>query len=283
MSTRNYIRRFLTWFLVCVVSVIVVSVFGEWFIHVADDKGWYRDAGQTWDRGVSAILSFLSSAWLLYPATFLAGIVGGLWADFVLAKRERTQGESSDIATVRLAEDGPLPEHSGEPEYSPVDPPAPAPQFNYPYKKAVMTADVMKPSKEADAPGVVSKVSTGLYIVNEHGKALKNCSVMLVRIRSDGKTSDVGVPLKTGDDGIFDLHPSARRGISFIRRDLRDRVSKPPFLLATAKGDIVLSDNTKHILILELRSEYDHPTKVGLQVAIGVKDDVTLTILGQSV
>ncbi|MBY0582357.1 MAG: hypothetical protein K2P68_05480 [Sphingomonas sp.] len=81
VDMRSTIRKFSTWLL----AGIAIAVIGQFFIQVAQDKGWYTRAGHKWD----VAMTFLLSSWTLYPATLLAGFVVGLWVDAILAKRER--------------------------------------------------------------------------------------------------------------------------------------------------------------------------------------------------
>ena len=57
---RGILRRVLTWLLVFVFGGIALAVASEFFIEAARDKGWYDNAGQTWDRVVSAVLGFVT-------------------------------------------------------------------------------------------------------------------------------------------------------------------------------------------------------------------------------
>lgn len=97
---RNTVRAVLTWLLVGGVGAIIVAVLGEWFIHVAEDKGWYSDAGRTWDRVMASIIDFATSAPLLYSVTALGGLVAGVWLDTLLARRERPSRSSAPLALV---------------------------------------------------------------------------------------------------------------------------------------------------------------------------------------
>lgn len=96
---RKIVRRLLTGFLVLVVLAIFVAVVGEFFIEVARDKGWYTDAGDKWDRLVSAVLEFVTSPIAVAGIALLAGTVGGLWLDQFLLRRERIEGAppTSDV------------------------------------------------------------------------------------------------------------------------------------------------------------------------------------------
>jgi hypothetical protein len=75
---------------------------GEWFIHVADDKGWYKDAGSNWDWAVRAVLGFAASVPVKLGIAGLAGLVAGIWLDSWLVKREKTKAPLSENSAARL-------------------------------------------------------------------------------------------------------------------------------------------------------------------------------------
>lgn len=89
MAMRRILRRFLTWLLVGAVGAIIVALFAEWLIEVARDKGYYDNAGRNWDSLVSAVLAFATSTVPLTGIALLAGLVGGMWLDQLLLRRER--------------------------------------------------------------------------------------------------------------------------------------------------------------------------------------------------
>jgi hypothetical protein len=101
---RKLIRISATWLLVGCVLAIVVSVFGEFFIKVAEDKGLYSNAGKKWDGAMNAISQFIMSGLFLYPVAFLGGLVAGLWVDVITRKKENSNGDISYKADTELAE-----------------------------------------------------------------------------------------------------------------------------------------------------------------------------------
>ncbi|QCO54636.1 hypothetical protein EOK75_01700 [Pseudorhodobacter turbinis] len=88
---RSVVRKILTFILSSILFVIVIAVVGEFFIEVAKAKGWYENAGQTWDRFMGVITDFASSNTALYPLIGLGGLVAGLWLDFLLAHVDRVR------------------------------------------------------------------------------------------------------------------------------------------------------------------------------------------------
>jgi hypothetical protein len=109
VSIRGAARRALSWIAGGVVASILVSVVGQWFIQVATDKGWYEHAGQRWDRALNAAHEIATSAWALYPATLLTGLVGGMWVDVILARREKAQGSEIPSASAEPPSEDPAP------------------------------------------------------------------------------------------------------------------------------------------------------------------------------
>jgi hypothetical protein len=101
MRVRKIIRVIATWVLVGCIAAIVVSVVGEWFIHVAEDKGWYQNAGRSWDRAMSVIFAMFSS-WPFWIFTALVGgVTAGLWIDSYFAKREKNKAVAEAIEQAR--------------------------------------------------------------------------------------------------------------------------------------------------------------------------------------
>ena len=90
---RRRLRNILTWLLGSVIVVIVVAVIGEFFIEVARDKGLYTDAGARWDRLMNEVVPIVTSPWVLYPLTALAGLVGGMWIDTLMRRQEARDGD----------------------------------------------------------------------------------------------------------------------------------------------------------------------------------------------
>ena len=79
------LRKVLSWLLGTAILAVILSVVGQWFIEVAQDKGLYEGAGQRWD----GLYGFLTSEVALYPLTALTGLVGGLWLKDLLNRIQR--------------------------------------------------------------------------------------------------------------------------------------------------------------------------------------------------
>lgn len=93
MVTRAGTRRFFSYLFFSVFVVILVAVVAEWFIEVARDKGWYKNAAKQFDGLTGAITAFVTSGIVLYPLTGLGGLVAGLWVDAWISKRERPESD----------------------------------------------------------------------------------------------------------------------------------------------------------------------------------------------
>jgi hypothetical protein len=83
-NMRSTIRKIATGLFFSGVGAIVFAVLGEWFVEVARDKGWYADAGKTWDLIMGPITEFATSYWIVVPMSVLGGVVIGLWADVAI-------------------------------------------------------------------------------------------------------------------------------------------------------------------------------------------------------
>lgn len=79
------LRKVLSWLLGTAILAVLLSVVGQWFIEVAQDKGLYEGAGQRWDW----LYGFVTSDVVLYPLTALTGLVAGLWLKDLLARMQR--------------------------------------------------------------------------------------------------------------------------------------------------------------------------------------------------
>lgn len=388
MVTRERLRRASLWLLVGTFSMVIFGVGGEFFIHVADDKGWYRNAGQRWDNAMTAVFWFLNSGWVLYPTVFSVGLFLGLRLEGYFFRKEgaridgqgvkldnlgqhldqtlqtlghavgsemalaydlavsqsetvlmglakwngfavpdlRANGSETGVlralaylnylmaplrlddeleARKRAAEIVPtlnaktadqlrsdlkLPRVFGSLPSPPngtlkVDP-APMPptqsEFNYPYKKAVLVAGFPTPTGSRDEAGMV-EMHCAISVENRHGKTLRNCSVRVISLAARGVALPVDEDLRIGKLGRFDVLSNMPMRATFIRRDLKDRISKPPFLLRLLSHDLPLDDNTQYIMTLELRSEYEYPTNVAVQVDVFEIGGISVTLLDQSV
>jgi len=85
-AMRSFIRKSTYWIFGGVFTAILIPVLGNWFIEVAKDKHLYDNAGETWDRVMGAVLEFATSPQVLYPLTFLGGIVAGFVIDSMAKK-----------------------------------------------------------------------------------------------------------------------------------------------------------------------------------------------------
>lgn len=173
------------------------------------------------------------------------------------------------------------------PAYQPVVHPVPPPKFNFAYPKAVLSCEFAPPSGSADSDGMI-EMSAVFIIKNLFKGPLKDCSVHLVSVSENGTIDAVDEQIrwgKTGSgeaSGFFDLGANQVLRRRFIFRDLKDRISNPPFVLHLLNRDYILRDRTQYILALELRSEYEHPTKVGVQIDIQQGGDIRITKLAET-
>jgi hypothetical protein len=85
--TRSGVRKWATRGFLTLAGAILLTVFGQFFVQVATDKGWYAHAGETWDRFVTPLFHFATSAPVLAFALLFGGVVVGLWLDAYLVRR----------------------------------------------------------------------------------------------------------------------------------------------------------------------------------------------------
>lgn len=109
MPALPVVRRLITWVAGGVAGAVGFGVIGQWFIQVAEDKGWYAHAGQTWDRIMSGLLGALTSPIATHAAMGCVALAAGMWLDFILYRRERRPVEDSIAQAVidrqKLADD----------------------------------------------------------------------------------------------------------------------------------------------------------------------------------
>jgi hypothetical protein len=99
MLSHKIVRKFALRLAFGLLGAILAGLIAEWFIHVLEDKGWYRNAGAIWDRGISGIVAVLASEWLRIAAGVVAGFAAGMRTDSFLLRRENgpTGITSADI------------------------------------------------------------------------------------------------------------------------------------------------------------------------------------------
>jgi hypothetical protein len=159
------------------------------------------------------------------------------------------------------------------------------PQYEYP--KAVLQIkkpDIMRSSKE----GEITRVEGFLILRNECYTGLEQCQVLIVSMERDGIETTVMKALESGNTLItgptsFTLGRSDEKRVRLVSRDLLDRVSRPPFLLATFPDRIPLTENTHYRLKVELRSEYEHPTRASVEILTGAHSALEIVLRDQSV
>lgn len=254
---------------------------GQNIENLSAEKGYDKLLSQHW----SEIMEWLAvnGFWLcLVTAMFIGGALA-LWANFAIQSAFGNRDQPAPIG-VKTA-----PNSAVTPVYTPVAlPPAP-PKFSYPYPKAVLVAAFPAPSGSADSDGMID-MSAVIAVENRHNGPLNDCHVFVVSIAEGNNKTDINVELRSGKDratnkpiGKFNLNKDGSKRWVFIHRDMKDKISNPPYLMRLITGDRVLNDNTQYVIAMELRSEYEHPTKVGIQVDIGVGKDIKITLLDQSV
>jgi hypothetical protein len=157
-----------------------------------------------------------------------------------------------------------------------------------PYREAVLQLEEAKVTKMASSDGEITAVECHLVLTSK--ATLSHCQIWISAVRAaeierpaafvrtgrlqNGKGPNEFQIIRTGQS-------SAR--VLLIRRDRKDIVSNPPFLILTDRGDFPLSDSTDYLVDLELRSEAKYPTLVTLRVKTGVKDELDVGVESQTV
>lgn len=246
---------------------------------VSSEKGYDKLLLRHW----SEIMDWFATNgfWFSLVTAFFLGAALALWANVAL----QSMFGSDDLALFKTTKSA---EALTAPQYQAVPLPPKPQKFSYAYPKAVLVASVDAPMGSANSDGLVS-VASAFSVENKHDTAISGCSAHVVSIHANGTIDPIDTPLRAGgsykDDssGVFGIAKFATKRWTFVKRDLADKISKPPFLLLLAGRDYPLLDNTQYILTMELRSEYEYPTKVGVQIDVKTGREVYITIIDQSV
>lgn len=77
-----------------VVTVAIGSPVGQFFIALADERGWYQNPSRRLAAMMDVMAAIADSSWFHWIGGAVVGLAIGLWLDRLLRKRER-QAESS--------------------------------------------------------------------------------------------------------------------------------------------------------------------------------------------
>lgn len=117
--------------------------------------------------------------------------------------------------------------------------------------------------------------------------ALASCGVFIVAVENGHERAEVGVNLRSARQGTdaegFTLGAGQMKRLNLCTRDLKDIISRPPWLVRLEGQDWPLFDGDRWFIDLELRSNYEHPTKVRLALDIDQGNAVAVEIVEQTV
>lgn len=116
---------------------------------------------------------------------------------------------------------------------------------------------------------------------------LTSCGVFVVAVQDGHERTEVGAYLRSGrqgaDGGGFSLGAGQMKRLHLCTRDLKDIISRPPWLIHLEGQDLPLFDGDRWFVDLELRSDYEHPTKVRLALDVDHGKAVGAAIMDQAV
>src|SRR3546814_9037114 len=100
-----------------------------------------------------------------------------------------------------------------------------------------------------------------IRVRNDHGVALRDCSVHGLGYRTNGHWTEIDERLRGGDDGMFRVPegPIVRRTITFLSRDISDPITPQPFLFVLRDRLLPLSAGTKDRKSTRLNSVTNAP------------------------
>lgn len=116
---------------------------------------------------------------------------------------------------------------------------------------------------------------------------LASCGVFVVAVEGGQGRTEVGAYLRSGrqgaDVGGFSLPAGQMKRLHLCTRDLKDIISRPPWLIHLEGRDLPLFDGDRWFVDLDLRSNYEHSTKVRLALDIDHGSAVGAGIVDQTV
>ena len=163
---------------------------------------------------------------------------------------------------------------------------SPTDEFPYAYPKAVLKAAIENPRGTRERPAGAedaTRMTIVMRLVNDHGKTLKDVSVILTGLQIDGNWLEMDEQMKIGNNNAVSHSPTVATRFALIRRDISDPVTPQPFLMRFEGRDYPLQDNATYVLRLELRCRYPLPTIVLVQIDTGERLDAEARILSMEI
>lgn len=270
-----------------VVGYLVTSLLAQNVENLSSERGYDKLLSKSWPF----ILAWVRDN-MLVLATSASFLVGGAVCSWIYAALQARFGSAPEPEKWWVKKASPVVAHreaeiEAAPVYTPVSHPEPSPKFDFAYPKALLSAEFPPPTGSADSDGMI-EMSAVLTVRNLFNGTLESCSVHVVSITANDWVDKVDKPIRWGQPkggnapGHFSMASNQALRRRFIFRDLKDHISRPPFVLHLVGGDYVLNDDTRYILAIELRSEYDHPTKVGVQIDVLTGKDIKVTKLAET-
>lgn len=159
--------------------------------------------------------------------------------------------------------------------------------LSFPYRKAVLRVkEVAATAERAAGAEGLTKIGCHIDIENHAGKSLEGCQIRLVSINGEEPTAPsylrIGRLQGEATETAFPVLKGGGKRINFMKRDLEDVISNPPFLICLGDRDMPIRDGVEHIAVLALESEYEHPTYAKLRIFTPARDKIELSLEGQS-
>ena len=249
-------------------------------IALADANGDYAckqdGGGEKWS---GILLDQVAVRRVWPPRAFPAGASREPTALSTMVEETRAKCEAG---TAELAKLRAKPDLNIKPEPAPRPSFEMPPEFDYPYPKAVLRAEVMEPKGQRTArDGFVYQMGVRMSLKNAHSKLLHDCSIFVRDMARDGKVTEIGEALRFGKETTFDVYPRQDKNFGIVTRDISDPITPAPFLIKLASRDLPLAENSQYVLTLELRSRYPFPTLAFVQIDTAEGLDVHVRILDQ--
>lgn len=158
----------------------------------------------------------------------------------------------------------------------------------FPYRKAVLQLSKVKATAmRRGGEEHLSKIECHMDVENHTKQQFRKCRVRLAAINShrlgDDKFLRIGRLRGEDTETEFAVKPEhGKSRINFMKRDLDDVVSNPPFLLCLNDRDFPLSDGKEYRFIFALECEYEHPTYATVRFYVPEREKVEIELLSQS-
>lgn len=88
MAMRSYVRRIALSLVTAVLTIVVVPLAGQFFISLAEERGWYQNPGARLNAVIAFFAAIASSPSFHWVGGAIIGFAAGVWFDAILKRRD---------------------------------------------------------------------------------------------------------------------------------------------------------------------------------------------------